>query len=69
MAIAGSSINTLRRVLLRLAAYTPKDGGGSGIITGGVTFFCHTKYKTYEVKVVLIPTILRLFGAYGFCVS
>jgi hypothetical protein len=38
MAIAGSSISALRRVLLRLAAYISKDGEKVGIITGGVTF-------------------------------
>jgi hypothetical protein len=48
MAIAGSSINTLRRVLLRLAAYTSKDGGDVGLLQEVLLFVCHAKYKTCE---------------------
>jgi hypothetical protein len=52
MAIAGSSTNTLRRVRLRLAAYTPKDGGEVGLLQEARLFVCHKKYTTYEVKAI-----------------
>lgn len=53
MAIAGSSINTLRRVLLRLAAYTPLKTERKWDYYRRCDFFvCHTKYKAYEVKAI-----------------
>ena len=48
MAIAGSSINALCRVLLRLAAYTSKDGGETGLLQGGGIIVSSAESRGYQ---------------------